>query len=122
MPDYPTSDPAQFIQGCPVLHVRDVPQLAGYFRDVLGFRWDFGGEDYAVVWRDNSAVHFVKALIDPSGVHLFQWIRDVDAYFAEVRARGATVISEPANAPYGLREFSVSAPSGLTIVFGQDID
>jgi hypothetical protein len=122
MPDYPTSDPAQFIQGCPVLHVRDVAQLAGYFRDVLGFRWDFGDEHYAVVWRDNSAVHFKKALIDPSGVHLFQWIRDVDTYYAEVRARGATVIVEPANTTYGLREFSVSAPSGLTLVFGQDID
>ena len=84
------------------MHVRDVPQLAGYFRDVLGFRWDFGGEDYAVVWRDNSAVHFVKALIDPSGVHLFQWIRDVDAYYAEVRARGATVIVEPAEYPLWL--------------------
>ena len=123
MPDYPTwANPAQFIQGCPVLHVPDVLQLVGYFRDVLGFRWDFGDEDYAVVWRDNSAVHFKKALIDPSGVHLFQWIRDVDAYHAEVRARGATVTFGPANTPYGVREFSVSAPSGLSIVFGQDID
>jgi hypothetical protein len=85
MPNFPTSDPAQFIQGCPVLHVRDVPQIAGYFRDVFGFRWDFDGEDYAVVWRDNSAVEFIKALIDPSGVYLFQWIRDLDAYYAEVR-------------------------------------
>ena len=32
------------------------------------------------------------------------------------------MIVEPANTPYGVREFSVSAPSGLTIVFGQDID
>ena len=49
MPDQPTSNPAQFIQGCPVLHVADVVAVASYFRDVLGFRWDFGDDNYAVV-------------------------------------------------------------------------
>ena len=122
MPAYPTSEPAQFIQGCPVLHVRDVIALATYFRDVLGFCWDFGDENYAVVWRDNSAVHFVKGVGEPTGVHLFQWIRNVDAYHAEVAARGAEIKTEPCNTPYGLREFTVGAPSGLSVVFGQDID
>ena len=122
MPDHPTSNPAQFIQGCPVLHVRDVESVAGYFRDVLGFRWDFGDEQYAVVWRDNSAIHLMKGERDPTGVHLFQWIRDVDAYHEEVVARGAHVTSEPADRPHDIRDFSVSAPSGLTVVFGQDID
>ncbi|MGD0189570.1 MAG: VOC family protein [Rhizomicrobium sp.] len=122
MPAHPTSNPAQFIQGCPVLHVRDVVAIATWFRDVLGFTFDFGDETYAVVWRDNSAVHFVKDTAEPAGVHLFQWIRDVDAYHAEVAARGAAVTEAPHNTPYGLREFSVSAPNGLAIVFGQDVD
>jgi hypothetical protein len=122
VPDYPTSSPAQFIQGCPVLHVQDVVAIASYFRDVLGFRWDFGDESYAVVWRDNSAVHFMRGADDPTGVHLFQWIRDVDGYHAEIAARGAQVTVPPSNTPYGLREFTVRAPSGLSIVFGQDID
>jgi len=122
MPDHPTSDPAQFIQGSPVLHVPDVRALAGYFRDVLGFRWDFGDENYAVVWRDNSAVHLMKGSGEPAGVHLFQWIRDVDAYHAEVVPRGARITVPPGNTPYGTREFTVVAPSGLAVVFGQDID
>jgi hypothetical protein len=49
MPAYPTSDPAQFTEGCPVLHVPDVLAVAVYFRDVLGFQWEFGDEHYAVV-------------------------------------------------------------------------
>ena len=121
MPDFPTSDPAQFIQGAPVLHVRDVVAVASYFRDVLGFHWDFGDERYAVVWRDNAAVHLTKADIEPTGVHLFQWIRDVDAYYAEIAARGAPVTTEPADTPYDLREFTVGAPNGISIVFSQDI-
>jgi predicted enzyme related to lactoylglutathione lyase len=122
MPAHPTSAPAQFIQGCPVLHVPDVLALASHFRDVLGFRWDFGDENYAVVWRDNSAVHLMKGADAPAGVHLFQWLRDVDAYHAEIAARGARIRSEPRNTPYGLREFDVEAPGGLRIVFGQDVE
>lgn len=122
MPNQPTSDPAQFIQGCPVLHVRDVIAVASYFRDVLGFQWDFGDEQYAVVWRDNSAVHLTKGERDPFNVHLFQWIRNVDAYHEEVVARGANVTAPPRNQPYEIRDFSVIGPGNLTIVFGQDID
>jgi hypothetical protein len=121
VPDHPTSTPAQFIQGCPVLHVRDLLDTAAYLRDVLGFHCDYGDEHYAVVWRDNSAVHLTKGQQEPSGVHLFQWIRDVDAYHAEISARGAAVSVAPGNRPYRLRDFSVVTRNGLTIVFGQEI-
>ena len=75
-----------------------------------------------MVWRDNSAIHFVRDEGSPTGVHLFQWVKDVDAYFKEVVSRGAQVAAEPTNQPYGIREFSVSDINGVGIVFGQDID
>ena len=121
MPDRPTSDPAQFIQGAPVLHVADVKATAAFYRDVLGFTWDFGDENYAVVWRDNSAIHLVKGDA-PRGVHLFQWVQDVDAYHREISERGAMVDGEPTNRPYQVRDFSVHDPNGVQIVFGQEID
>jgi uncharacterized glyoxalase superfamily protein PhnB len=122
MPGLPSSNPAQFVQGAPVLHVSDVQAAAAYYRDVLGFTSDFGDETYAVVWRDNSAIHFVKDAGAPRGVHLFQWVRDVDAYFREIRGRGAAVASEPADRPYGIREFGVRDLNGVDIVFGQDLE
>src|SRR5213595_3331177 len=99
MPALPSSNAKQFIQGVPVLHVPDVKASAAYYRDVLGFTWDFGDDTYAVVWRDNSAVHFVRDDESPKGVHLFQWVKDVDAYFQEVVGRGADVASPPTNQP-----------------------
>lgn len=123
MPDRPTSDPSQFIQGAPVLHVGDVKATASWYRDVLGFKWDFGDAEYSVVWRDNSAIHFASGSGRPlpSGIHLFQWIRDVDAYHREVRERGAEVVEEPTDRPYDIREFTVRDPNGIDIVFGQEI-
>lgn len=122
MPALPTADPAQFVQGAPVLHVPDVKAAATFYRDVLGFAWDFGDDAYAVVWRDNSAVHFVRGEGTPNGVHLFQWVRDVDAYYREIVGRGAAVASEPTDQPYGIREFGVQDLNGVGIVFGQDIE
>src|SRR5207302_3153973 len=97
MPGLPSSTPAQFVQGAPVLHVADVEATASFYRDVLGFTWDFGDETYAVVWRDNSAVHFVRDDESPKGVHLFQWVKDVDAYFKEVTARSGRRSRPPFN-------------------------
>ena len=122
MPTYPSANPDQFIQGAPVLHVQDVLAAVTYYRDVLGFTSDFGNEDYAIVWRDNSAIHFVKSDRRPSGVHLFQWVRDVDACYREVRERGAEITAEPGDRPYEVRDFSVRDPNGISIVFGQDIE
>ena len=64
MPNLPSSNPSQFIQGAPVLQVPDVAASATFYRDVLGFTWDFGDDDYAVVWRDNSAIHLAKGAMD----------------------------------------------------------
>lgn len=122
MPALPTSNPAQFVQGAPVFHVANVEATAAFYRDVLGFTCDFGNDAYAVVWRDNSAIHFVRGDGSPSGVHLFQWVKDVDAYFKEIVARGADVAAEPADQPYGVRDFGVRDINGIRIVFGQDID
>jgi len=122
MPALPSSNPAQFVQGAPVLHVEDVKATAAFYRDVLGFTWDFGDEAYAVVWRDNSAIHFVRDEGHPRGVYLFQWVKDIDAYHREIVGRGAEITKAPTDESYGIREFGVRDINGVGIVFGQDID
>jgi predicted enzyme related to lactoylglutathione lyase len=122
MPAIPSSNPKQFVQGAPVLHVPDVNASATFYRDVLGFTWDFGDDRYAVVWRDNSAIHFVRDEGTPKGIHLFQWVKDIDSYFSELVGRGADVTTKPTDQPYGIREFGVRDNNGVGIVFGQDLD
>jgi catechol 2,3-dioxygenase-like lactoylglutathione lyase family enzyme len=99
-----------------------VRAAAAFYRDILGFTWDFGDDAYGVVWRDNSAIHFVRDEGRPNGVHLFQWVRDLDAYYQEVASRGAVIASEITDQPYGIREFAVRDLNGVGIVFGQDIE
>ena len=122
MPDRPTSDPKQFIQGAPVLQVPDVLASIAFYRDVLGFTCDYVEETYGVVWRDNSAIHFGKSDSTPTGVNLFQWVIDVDDYYNEVKANGAEISAEIGDREYEIRDFSVIDNNGVTVVFGQDID
>ena len=63
-----------------------------------------------------------KTIRVPSGIHLFQWVKDVDAYYNEIVDRGASVAKEPTNQPYGIREFGLSDVNGVDIVFGQEIE
>ena len=124
MPNVPTNNPEQFYQGAPLLTVRDVSATAEFYRNVLGFMTDPGSEasDYCVVWRDNAAVHLSSGE-DPSvGVRIFFWVRDVNALYADVIARGATIDVPIDTRSYGVRDFSIRDPNGVSLVFGQDWD
>ena len=121
MPDRPTSNPQQFVQGSAVLHVPDIKATATYYRDVLGFNWDFGDETYSVVWRDNAAIHFAEGETVPTGVHVFLWVRDVDECHRQMAERGAEIVVPIGDRPYSMRDFAIRDPNGIDLIFGQDI-
>jgi predicted enzyme related to lactoylglutathione lyase len=124
MPDLPTSDPAQFYQGAPLLLVRDVSATADFYRTILGFRSDSGADtpEYSVVWRDNAAVHLTRGDTVPSGVRIFFWVKDVNALYDEVVARGAAIAVPIETRPYRIRDFAIRDPNGVMVVCGQDWD
>jgi predicted enzyme related to lactoylglutathione lyase len=124
MPDVPTSNPDQFYQGAPLLLVPDVSATADFYRRILGFKSDPGTEmpEYCVVWRDNAAVHLAKGEHAPTGVRIFFWVKDVNALYAQVIKRGATIAVPIGTRPYRVRDFSILDPNGVLVVLGQDWD
>ena len=123
MPDRPKYDVDQVVQASAVLHVPDVLIAAEYYRDVLGFNLDFVFGDppeYSVVWRDNGAIHFSRSDEPSSNVHLFIWVKDVDALYEDLVQRGADITLRPTTQPYGIRECAVTDLNGIKVVFGQD--
>jgi uncharacterized glyoxalase superfamily protein PhnB len=47
-----------------------------------------------------------------AGGGMVVYVPDVDAHFAQARAAGATIDSEPTNQPYGQREYGARDPEG----------
>lgn len=107
----------------------DVPALAAFYRDVLGF--PLKGEQGGYVEFESEGVRFAicerKTMEDatkhtgfrePRSGHSFELAfpvdspAEVDRAFAQIVARGATPIKEPADMPWGQRTAFFADPDG----------
>ena len=112
-------------------HVLAVPELQkekDYYIDKLGFVEDFPAPGWAFLSLGDFKVMLGECPDDAkardTGCH--SWyahviVEDVDSLYADVKARGATILSALADKPWDIREFSVETPDGHRIVFGQVI-
>ena len=107
-----------------VFVVRDVLRSVEHYRDVLGFRTEFTyGEPtfYAGVERDDVTIHLQAASESkrqPGQGALNVFVTDVDALYAELKARGARTLNEPKDYAYGMRDFDVHDLDGNSLCFG----
>lgn len=120
----------------PILGVVRVRRSAEYYRDVLGFRLDPDGVFqpsadepdgvYAIVRRPGVVLHFQirREVLPPRERPAFErdvyvYVDALDAVHAELLRRGAMIVSPPAMAPHGIREFVVEDPDGHRLAFGE---
>jgi uncharacterized glyoxalase superfamily protein PhnB len=98
--------------------------------DVLGFRRDFGdGSDgWSFLSRDSFKVRLGEcpdekpaSELGDHSYFLYLTVNGLDELHQELSARGAQVISEPEDEPWGVREFSIHTPDGHRIRFGEPI-
>jgi catechol 2,3-dioxygenase-like lactoylglutathione lyase family enzyme len=88
------------IRAVPVLPARDVETSVDFWRDELGFNEVFRADEYGIVERDGTAVHFFPSC--RLGVD------DIDSYYEEYREH---VYAELEEKPWGTREFAVLDPT-----------
>jgi catechol 2,3-dioxygenase-like lactoylglutathione lyase family enzyme/N-acetylglutamate synthase-like GNAT family acetyltransferase len=111
-----------FQNAVPILYSSDVAKSLAYYTDVLGFesKWDwetpptFGG-----VHKDTVEIFFCKEGQGSPGTWLCITVDDVDTFHEEIKSRGATILAEPKNMEWGMREMVVGDPDGHRIRFGQ---
>lgn len=120
--------------------VHDPDEAATFYRDTLGLeqRNDVGRGDFrwitvgaaaqpgvAIVLTnylngspaDGDAVAALVAKGALNGVHFHT--DDLDATFERVRSAGAEIVQEPADQPWGTRDFAVRDPSGNLVRIDQ---
>ncbi len=112
----------------PTLTVNDINVSLKWYRDVMGFvvvdKWTHeeriagatlraGAIDFVLVQDD-----FAKGRDRPKGegFRLYcQTHQDLDQLAADIKVRGGTLVREPTDQPWGVREFAVSDPDGFKI-------
>jgi catechol 2,3-dioxygenase-like lactoylglutathione lyase family enzyme len=120
---------ARIVSSWCVLAVRDLEASTRYYTEVLGFSqepidavgWSFLTRDtFRVMLGECANERPASELGDHS--YFADWnVDEVDRFYRELVDRGALVISEPADKPWGLREFVLRTPDGHRITCGEVI-
>ncbi|MFP9113311.1 VOC family protein [Flavobacterium sp. RHBU_3] len=114
------------IGSAPILAVTDVQETVNYYIEKLGFELIatlLQPPVYGMVQRNGFQVHFGKTEVHtPNSKHrndlpdFILWIPEIDAFYNEIKQRGATIITEIALRPYGSREFTIEDNNGYRIL------
>jgi predicted enzyme related to lactoylglutathione lyase len=104
-------------------HVSDLDASMRYYTEVLGFSERFRFGDYAGIEYEDIQIHLSgpkatnKKEVGQGGIYIF--CDGVDAYYAEVKAKGAKVQGAPRDYEYGMRDFVIEDPDRNLIGIGQ---
>ena len=113
-----------------VLAVRDLRASTRFYIEVLGFHRDFGDDTgtWSFLSRDAFKVMLGECPAEKPASELgdhsyvaYLIVEGVDQIHQELAARGAQVMSAPADEPWGLREFGIRTPDGHRIKFGEPL-
>ncbi|MGF1625537.1 MAG: VOC family protein [Alphaproteobacteria bacterium] len=111
-----------------VLAVHDVASTAAWWIDRMGFDLWAEPEGWVFVRRGGCAIMLGQCpeAIAPAALGDHQYfayvvVDDVDAYHAEVAARGVDVLAGPADTPWGMREMAVRTPDGHRVMFAEEM-
>lgn len=109
----------------PELPVRNLQNSLGYYQDRLGFEvaLEMPSGDYAVVERDDIAVHLFErngGSAAPMAIHIF--VEDLEGLHEELMGRGADIIQGIERKPWGNRDFRVRDDAGNEIKFTEPLE
>ena len=104
----------------PVLGYEDVGAAVEWLCGAFGFaeRWRAGAHRAQLAVGD-CAVAVTAGVGGPANVMVR--VEDVDAHYERARAYGARIIGEPAEYPYGERQYTAGDPAGHTWTFSQSV-
>jgi len=116
------------------LIVNDIPRAVRFYEETLGLHLRFvQGEKYALFQVGGTklalqiarfhgpdlpvTVDLVAPRADGVSVLVCCSVKDVDRWCATLRERDVPILREPADYPWGDREFSVRDPDGHVLIF-----
>ncbi len=106
----------------PAMPLADAAAAVRYYVEVLGFRINHQQQDLGVMDRDAITVLLTPRSAGTAVGSMYIYIRDADALYAELKAKGARVEGEPVSHPWGLRDFEIQDLDGNRIRFGQTFE
>ncbi|GAA1593027.1 VOC family protein [Kribbella sancticallisti] len=117
--------------GYVILYVSDLDVSIAFYRDVIGLPYKFTDAGYAEFGTDGTrfalyerrrAEWLTGQPVTPGpAAEIVLVVADVDAEAARIAASGATVLSGPADRPWGHRTVHLADPDGFVVELAQEI-
>lgn len=124
---------ASFSEVSPSFTVNDLARSLAWYQDILGCavdeRWEQDGKLMGVSLKAGDVTFMIgqddwkkgRDRKKGEGFRLYCTTKqDVDALARGIKARGGKLDSEPADQPWGSRDFSLTDPDGFKITIGAD--
>ena len=107
----------------PVLGYADVTEAAEWLCAAFGFerRLVIGEHRVQLVYGDGAVVVAEGSARADSADSVLVRVEDVDAHHGRATAAGATILSPPADYPYGERQYTAEDPGGHRWTFSQSL-
>ena len=124
-------DSTRLTEASPSFTVNDLQKSMAFYTDVLGFsvdeRWERDGKLMGVSLQAGDVTWMIgqddwqkgRDRKKGEGFRLYCTTKqNVDALAAKIKAKGGKLDSEPADQPWGSRDFSLTDPDGFKITIG----
>jgi uncharacterized glyoxalase superfamily protein PhnB len=114
---------AKITRVAPEIPSADLQGALAYYEQKLGFRIAMRMADYAIVERDDVALHLFldsSRQHSPIGIHIF--CAELDVICAELQRSGALMTQEITRRPWGNRDFRVKDEFGNELKFTEPIE
>ena len=128
-----TPETVRLSEVSPSFTVNDLQRSLAWYQDVLGFsvdeRWERDGKLLGVSLRAGATTFMIgqddwkkgRDRKKGEGFRLYCTTKqNVDAIARRIKARGGALDSEPADQPWGTRDFSLTDPDGFKLTIGSD--
>ena len=117
--------------GYVILYVEDLDASVAFYRDVIGLPYKFTDAGYAEFGTDGTRFALYerrraewltgRAVTPGPAAEIVLVVEDVDACADRLAAQGVTVLSGPADRPWGHRTVHIADPDGFVVEFAQEI-
>lgn len=112
-----------------VLAVPNLESSAAFYRDVLGFEireigdpgWRMYVKDACRILAGDCPDALPPAELGDHNYYAYLVVDDVDAYYDQVRSRGAGITKPLRSEPWGMREFGLRTTDGHRIMVGMEL-
>jgi predicted enzyme related to lactoylglutathione lyase len=110
-----------------MLAAADLDETIDFYRRVLGFNAVMKSDEYSIVEKDGSTIHFMKAADESvlaavrGHTEIYIEVDDIEAMWARVKPfKGQYKITDISDRDYGMTEFHINDPNGCLIFVGQE--